>query len=441
MDKKKITLVSLGHLSCDINGGAIPALLPFLRAAYDLNYQAAAGLMLAFSCLSSVIQPIFGLLSDKHSKPWFIPLGVLLAGGGIAAVGFMHSYWAIFAAITVCGIGAALFHPEGARFANKVSGTSKGVGLSIFSVGGNAGFVLGPLLATWAMTSFDLPGTAVFGVLGLFTAAILVWQISRMRGDDKTSMPSQAVADNDMPAQPATTIATATTAKAANKTSDGIANSAGEIGKTGGTSQTHATVEAVSLASPINNWGEFSKLTLVIVCRSTLFVSLNTFIPLYWVSHYGQSKEAGVLALTFFCTCGVICNFAGGFWADRMGYLKIIRYSFAAAVPAVLLFGLVDNIYASYALLPFLGFALYAPFSSMVVLGQRYLAKNIGFASGVTLGLATTIGGIFAPVLGWVADNYGLPTALQCLTAAAIIALVASFVLNHTVSKTDTTVC
>ena len=109
MDKKKILLLSLGHLSCDVNGGALPAVLPFLRASYGLSYQATGGLMFAYSCLSSIIQPLFGWLSDRFSKPWFIPLGVLLAGCGLAAVGFMSDYWAIFAAIAVSGVGAALF--------------------------------------------------------------------------------------------------------------------------------------------------------------------------------------------------------------------------------------------------------------------------------------------------------------------------------------------
>ena len=164
MDKKKILLLSLGHLSCDVNGGALPAVLPFLRASYGLSYQATGGLMFAYSCLSSIIQPLFGWLSDRFSKPWFIPLGVLLAGCGLAAVGFMSDYWAIFAAIAVSGVGAALFHPEGARYANKVSGQSKGVGLSIFSIGGNSGFVLGPLLVTGCVGYFGMSGMAVHGL-------------------------------------------------------------------------------------------------------------------------------------------------------------------------------------------------------------------------------------------------------------------------------------
>ena len=361
MDKKKIFLVSLGHLSCDINGGALPAILPFLITAYGFDYQAAAGLMFAFSCLSSIIQPAFGYLSDKLSKPWFIPVGVLLAGGGLASIGFLHSYWAIFAAIALSGVGAALFHPEGARFANKVSGASKG--------------------------AVGMPGTAVFGLIALVMSVILLYQISHLSGMKKTETES---------------------AKAAGET------------------------EEVK-----NNWKEFSKLTLAIISRSVLFVGCNTFIPLYWIHTFGQSKAAGAAALTCFCTFGVISNFIGGMLSDRFGYLRIIRLSYVVLIPSIVLFGLVDNLYAAFALLLPLGFSLYAPFSSMVVLGQKYLAKNIGFASGVTLGLATCMGGSVAPRLGWIADGYGLPRAIQSMTIVAVIGTVAAFLLVSLNRRTD----
>jgi FSR family fosmidomycin resistance protein-like MFS transporter len=346
MDKKKILLVSLGHLSCDINGGALPAVLPFLRSAYGLSYQATGGLMFAYSCLSSLIQPLFGLLADRFSKPWFIPLGVLLAGGGLALVGFMTGYWAIFCAIVVSGVGAALFHPEGARFANKVSGRQKGTGLSRFSIGGNSGFVLGPLLATAVLSVFGLHGTAIFAAIALTMASLLLTLIWRMRAP---------------------------------------------AGEGGGA--------IVAEAPGVNNWPEFSKLTMAIVARSILFAGFNTFVPLYWVNVLGQSRTAGALALTFFCTCGVNSNFFGGLLSDKYGYRTIIRLAYALVAPVVLAFSLADNVYAAWAVLPFLGFTLYAPFSSLVVLGQQYLAKNIGFASGVTLGLATSLGGVMAPLL------------------------------------------
>lgn len=408
MDKKKILLLSLGHLSCDVNGGALPAVLPFLRASYGLSYQATGGLMFAYSCLSSIIQPLFGWLSDRFSKPWFIPLGVLLAGCGLAAVGFMSDYWAIFAAIAVSGVGAALFHPEGARYANKVSGQSKGVGLSIFSIGGNSGFVLGPLLVTGCVGYFGMSGTAVFACLAVCMAAILLWQIVHMTGlaTGATVVP--------VPSAPPTE-------SAAGKTPQADAAPVAPVA--GG-----ADKDSEILGR--NNWREFSKLTVTIVARSTLFVGFNTFIPLYWVSAFGQSKAAGALALTFFCTCGVISNIIGGLLSDRYGCIRIIRLAFVLMAPVVFAFSLAGNLYAAFALLPFLGFVLYAPFSSLVVLGQKLLARNIGFASGVTLGLATSMGGMAAPCLGWIADNYGLARAIQCLGLVAVLGALFAFLLS-----------
>lgn len=383
MDKKKILLVSLGHLSCDINGGALPAVLPFLRSAYGLSYQATGGLMFAYSCLSSLIQPVFGLLADRFSKPWFIPLGVLLGGGGLALVGFMSSYWAIFLAIAVSGVGAALFHPEGARFANKVSGEQKGTGLSIFSIGGNSGFVLGPLLATGILSVFGLRGTTIFAAIAVVMASVLLTLIWRMR----------------------------------------VPSGGGAI---------------ITEAPGVNNWPEFFKLTVAIVARSILFAGFNTFVPLYWVNVLGQSRTAGALALTFFCTCGVVSNFFGGLLSDKYGYRTIIRLSYTLVAPVVLAFSLTGSVWAAWALLPFLGFTLYAPFSSLVVLGQQYLAKNIGFASGVTLGLATSLGGVMAPLLGWIADHQGLPRAFQFLAAVALLGAVFAYTLKPVAKKEQT---
>ena len=391
MDKKKILLVSLGHLSCDINGGALPAILPFLRATYDLSYQATGGLMFAYACLSSMIQPLFGLLSDRFSKPWFIPLGVLLAGCGLAAIGWMPGYWGIFAAIGLSGVGAALFHPEGARFANAVSGQNKGTGMSLFSIGGNGGFVLGPLLATACLGAFGLPGTTVFAVLAVMTAGTLVWSIARMGATKKAGAAAGGKAAPAMSAE----------------------------GETPGE----------------NNWREFLKLTVSIVTRSITFVGFNTFIPLYWVSAFGQSTATGAIALTFFSVCGVISNFFGGMLADKFGYRSVIRVVFALMPPVVAGFSLSNNLYAAWALLPLLGFVLYAPFSAQVVLGQQYLAKNIGFASGITLGLATSLGGVVAPLLGWIADNYGMAVTFQSLAALSIVGAIFAYLLKPVTVK------
>lgn len=362
MDKKNLLLVSLGHLSCDINGGALPAVLPFVRAGLGLNYQATAGLMFAYSCLSSLIQPLFGLLSDRFPRPWFIPLGVLLAGCGLAAVGWMPSYWTMFLAIAISGVGSALFHPEGARFANRVSGQRKATGMSLFSIGGNGGFVLGPLLATASLGAFGLTGTTLFALLAAGMACVLLLGVARLKaGPQPGSVPG--------PAQ----------------------------------------------AGARNDWHGFSRLTVVIVARAICFVGCNTFIPLYWVNALGQSRASGALALACFCLCGVASNMLGGLLSDRLGCRTVIRCVFPLVPLAALAFAHAGSPAVAWALLPLLGFCLYAPFSAQVVLGQRYLARNIGFASGITLGLATTLGGMTAPLLGWVTDRYGFAGTFEAM--------------------------
>ena len=359
MDLRKILLISLGHLSCDLNGGALPSLMPYLAAAHGFNYQAAGALMFAYSATSSLVQPVFGYLADKHARSWFVPLAVLLAGGSLGLVGFLDSYWAIFLTLMLCGVGGALFHPEGARYANLVSGSRKGAGMSIFSVGGNSGFVVGPLLVAGATCVAGLHGTAVFLLLALCTASFLFVQ---MRGWQQ-GMPR---------------------------------------GRT-----------AAGQAEPRNDWHAFGVLTLVIASRSILFLGFNTYIPLYWHDVFGQSKEFGAMMLAFFCVCGVSSNVLGGF------------------LPAALAFAWADSMWLAALLLAPLAVGLFAPFSSMVVLGQKLLARNMGFASGVTLGLPMTLGGMAMPLLGWIADHFGgLGTAMACLVPVAALGALASLRLR-----------
>lgn len=400
MERKKLALISLGHLSCDVNGGALPAALPYLRAAHGLDYQATAGLMLGYSCLSSLIQPLFGLLADKHSKPWFIPLGIFLAGFGLAAMSFMGGYWPIFLCIAISGIGSAFFHPEGARFANRISGSHKGAGMSLFSIGGNSGFIIGPLLVAAFVGYFGLSGMVVFGILATVMALVLLWQIARLPGRPP-SLPRRNAP-----------VAVPPEADPASAEGDELASGAN-----------------MPKEMAVNDWKGFSRLIGVILSRSIVFVGANTFIPLYWVNWLGQPAAVGATALVIFGASGVCCNIIGGLLADKIGFVPVIRLSFCLLGPTVFLLSIAGNLWLCYALLPLLGLALYLPFSAQVVLGQKLLAKNIGFASGVTFGLSTTVGGMMQPVLGWVADSHGLAYVFTVLACIGVVGAIFSFLL------------
>lgn len=388
MNYRKILLLSFGHLCCDLNSHALPALLPYLAAAHGFDYQTCGLLAFAYSAVASLVQPGLGLLADKIARGWFIPLGILMASLGIGATGFLSNEYAMFVSLVLGGIGAAVFHPEAARYANIVSGDHKGVGLSIFSVGGNGGMLMGPVivmlavggvpLGSMTLGGFGLHGTAAFCLLGVVMASVLLWRVSAW----------------DMAAR---------TPKAAQNSS-----------------------------SAANEWGSFGILSGCLLTRMGLTVAFTTYLPLYWQGVFHSSVSTGNLMLVLFSIFGVASNLSGGAAADRWGFRRVIRWASFLSLPILAVFPLVTSPWLAGSLLAPLAIALFAPFSSMVVLGQRYLSKNMGFASGITLGVAVSVGGMFAPVLGWVADLWGgLAPAMHLLTPLAVIGAVCACFLRE----------
>ncbi len=138
IDKRAMAVLFSGHLGTDFANGALPALLPFLKERFSLSYTLAAMLILASTVSSSVIQPVFGLLSDRHGAIWLLPAGVALAGTGIALAADAPSYWLVLLLVAVSGIGVAAYHPEGSKFAAYVSGAKRASGMSAFSLGGTS---------------------------------------------------------------------------------------------------------------------------------------------------------------------------------------------------------------------------------------------------------------------------------------------------------------
>src|SRR5437764_7447647 len=173
--------LSAGHLFTDVAQGSVPALLPFLISKDHLSYAAVSALVLAATISSSVIQPVFGHLSDRRSLPWLVPLGPALGGIGIALAGIAPTYALTFAAIVLSGIGVAAFHPEGSRFANYVSGARRSSGMSLFSVGGNIGFALGPALVTPLVLVFGLSGALLVIVPTSLMGLVLARELPRLK--------------------------------------------------------------------------------------------------------------------------------------------------------------------------------------------------------------------------------------------------------------------
>ncbi|MEY2532535.1 MAG: transporter, family, fosmidomycin resistance protein [bacterium] len=370
-----MTMLSLGHLCVDLCQGALPALLPFLIAEHGWSYGEAAALVLAATVSSSVIQPLFGHMSDSRSMPWLMPAGVALAGAGIALAGVAGSYALTFAVVVVSGIGVAAYHPEASRFANYVAGDRRATAMSVFSVGGNAGFALGPVFVTPLALLLGLGGTPLVAVLPAVVAVLMVRELAHLRG-------FQPVARTD---------------------------------------------DDQSVPEP-DQWRPFFRLAVAIAARSVVYFGLMTLVPLYFVDELHASAATANGALTAMFAAGAIATLVGGRLADRFGRRVVLRTSMAVITPLMVVF-LTGSVPVAVAALAFIGAATIATFSVTVVMGQEYLPNRLGIASGVTLGLSIGIGGVGAALLGVVADASSLRTALQIVALLPLPALALAMTL------------
>src|SRR2546426_497975 len=177
-----MALLSSGHLATDFANGALPALLPFLRERFSLSCTTVGGVVLASQASSSLIQPLFGLWSDRRGAMWLLPSGVALAGIGIALAADAPSYWLVLLLVLGSGVGVAAFHPEGSKFAGFVSGRKRASGMAWFSLGGNLGYALGPLAATAVVAALGLRGGFLLALPCLAVALAIVAATPYLRG-------------------------------------------------------------------------------------------------------------------------------------------------------------------------------------------------------------------------------------------------------------------
>src|SRR5688572_10390987 len=174
LDRGAMATLSGGHLAVDFSSGAVPALLPFFVLEFDLSYTATAVLMLAVLVSSSLVQPLFGLLSDRRGAIWLVPAGVAVGGLGTGLAAVAPRYELVLLLIFIAGIGIAAFHPEGAKFAAYASGHKRASGMSYFNIGGNTGYALGPIIVTPLVLWLGLSGGLLAMLPVLVAAAVLL---------------------------------------------------------------------------------------------------------------------------------------------------------------------------------------------------------------------------------------------------------------------------
>ena len=367
-----MTALAAGHLGTDFANGALPALLPFLTDRFSLSYTLAAVVMLASTASSSLVQPLFGLWSDRRGALWLLPAGVAVAGIGIGLAAAMPAYWLVVLLVAVSGLGVAAYHPEGSKFAAYTSGEKRASGMSAFSIGGNIGYALGPIVATPLVVALGLGGGVLLAIPCVAIAAMLLVLTPFLRTFVPERSSRRQASGQDRPA-------------------------------------------ALVL------------LLAVIGFRSLAWFGLITFVPLYEVS-LGHSTSHGNRLLSLMLLFGGLGTIAAGPLADRIGRRPVLIASLGLAAPLTLVFIQVGGVVGAVALCG-VGICIIGTFGVTMVMSQEYLPRHIGTASGLSVGLSIGLGGIAAVALGALADTVDLRAALYVCAAAPIAGLALTLLL------------
>jgi FSR family fosmidomycin resistance protein-like MFS transporter len=367
-----IALLALGHLVTDVSQGSLPAALPFLKGAHHLSYAEAATIMLVANLTSSIIQPGFGYLSDRTARRWILPASIFISGVGMGLTGVAPGYLSVLALVLVMGLGVAAWHPEGYKTATGVAGDRKATGLSWFSLGGNVGIALGPPIIIALITGYSLSGTLALIVPSTLVAGLML-----------IALPAVVRASASRPAPVAA-----------------------ESGRT---------------SMP----GAMALLIFVVTIRSWAQLGFTTFVPFYYVDYLKADPRLVGPLLFVFLGGGALGTVVAGPLADRWGPRTFMKWVFLAAIPLGILFLELPGP-AAFVMLGLFGAVLTSSFSVSVVLGQAYLPRHAGMASGLIVGLAIGAGGLGVTALGVIADRYGLPAALWVSALLPLLGFVAT---------------
>ncbi|GGJ12019.1 putative MFS-type transporter YfnC [Alicyclobacillus cellulosilyticus] len=365
---KAVGFLAFSHLVNDFLNGVLGAILPLLAMQFHLTYGQVGTLTMASNASSSLVQPVFGYVSDRRGTPWLLPASAILLVAGLIGLSYAHSFVWLLPAVVVSGIGSAVFHPDASRAVFFASGGKRGLAQSIFQIGGNSGMALSAL-ALWFLGHTGLGGIWWFALPALASslalAAIVRWFADRLR-------------------------------------------------------QHRQRVRAGG-GEPATLVGGLALLVFVVTVRAFLISGVTTYVPLLVERRDGiLPQDVWVYTFTFLLF-GALGTMAGGPMADRWGQRAVVRLSMWVSTPLAALVPFLAHGWL-IADLAALGFFLLSTFAVTVVYGQELAPRHIAMVSGLLIGFAGGIGGIGTMVMGHVADHIGLAHTLAGMTWFTLLA-------------------
>ena len=378
---KILFIIGLVHLLNDSIQSVIPAMFPILEKSMGLSFTQLGMIAFSLNIVSSILQPLIGMATDKKPKPYALPLGLTSTMFGVLGLAFASSFEFVILSVLFIGLGSAVFHPEGSRVAYMAAGPRRGLAQSIYQVGGNSGQALAPLITALILVPLGQFGAVWFTLVAAIAVGLLLyiaaWYSRKLDYEKIAAKAKQA-------------------SKQVNK---GISKN-------------------IKMALVL--------ILFLIFARSWYISGMTNFYAFYAIDKYGISIKEAQIFLFAFLVAGAFGTFFGGPLADRFGKKTIIFLSMIATAPLSAIIPFMPYVVA-FALLTISGFILMSSFSVTVVYAQELVPGKIGTMAGLTVGLAFGMGAIGSVGLGYLADLIGLPLMIISVGFLPLLGILTMF--------------
>jgi FSR family fosmidomycin resistance protein-like MFS transporter len=368
-----LSVIAFAHGLSDFYSGIVPFTIFLVLARDHVSPAFQGALVFVWYVTSSIVQPLFGRYSDRHGQWWFLPAGVALTVTAISLAGHAPSIALLALCIVIGGFGSAIMHPEAGKYSAMLSGTRKASGISIFQIGGQIGYSVGPAVVAALYARYGTNGTLLLLAPGLLA---VVWLAGVMRAVDRT---------------------------------------AGRVHRAHSERSTPPT-------GPVDRLG----VTLLVASTALRYfatAAFMTYLPNFLVGQGSSIPLAGQI-VTAFLLVSSFGLLAGGALADRFGAVRISVVALAGAVPFLYAFFVLHGPAGVLALL--CGSVLLAVQNAPgVALVQAKLPKNLGMALGLMNGVAFGIGSALVAGVGLAVAALGAGPALESVSAVPLLAAVA----------------
>lgn len=383
--------ISFSHFLNDMIQSLILAIYPLLKGEFNLSFTQIGLITLTYQITASLLQPMVGLYTDKHPKPYSLAIGMGATLIGLLVLAMAPNFQTVLLAAALVGTGSSIFHPESSRIARLASGGRHGLAQSIFQVGGNTGSAVGPLLAAWIIIPRGQYAVAWFGLAALLAMTVL-WKIGGWYKRQHL----------------------------------------------GSASKNKKSGSAVSGSLPPRTvaWAIFVLLVLIF-SKYFYLTSLSSYYIFYLIARFHLSVQSAQVHLFVFLFAVAAGTMLGGPIGDRIGRKRVIWGSILGVAPFTLMLPHADLMWTG--VLTFvIGLILASAFSAILVFAQELVPGKVGAVSGMFFGFAFGMGGIGAAVLGSLADTHGIEYVYRLCAYLPLLGLLTAFLPNierHRVSQ------